>query len=59
MKFPGVSKKEYVEISGVNQKISGISSNVKKNSCGIPWMDLGFELGISKGCHTILQIFHG
>ena len=37
MEFPGVLKKEHVEI---------------------PWV-LFFDLGISKGCHTILQNFHG
>ena len=37
MEFPGVLKKEHVEI---------------------PWV-LVFDLGISKGCHKILQNFHG
>ena len=44
MKFPGILKKEHVEIPRVNFKKVAF---------------LVFDLGIFKGCHKILQNFRG
>ena len=56
MEFPGVLKKEHVEIFGVNLERSGISRSVNK-SCAISIWVLVFDTGVSKGCNTILQNF--
>ena len=51
--FPGVLKKENVEIPGVNQKRSGISVMIKKKSGGIPSFlifVLEFPSGATKLC---------
>ena len=59
MEFPGVLKKENMEIPGVNEKRSRISKGVQgKTQMEFRWV-LVFDIGISKGCHTILVNFQG
>ena len=57
MEFPGLLKKENVEIPGVNWKRCRISRGGQvKTHVEFPWV-LVFDLGISKWCHTILLNF--
>ena len=55
MDFPGVLKKEHLEIlRGQLKKKWNFQGCSRKTHVEFPWV-LVFGLGISKGCHTILQ----
>ena len=58
MEFPGGTEERVCGNSKGQLKEVEIPGVFKKNSSGIS-MGLGFDLGISKGCHTILQNIQG